>query len=674
MSSGRSTLRAPVSGWGWGGVDVEEATIDIQYGCNLSFRQAQKFRQEKRKETINLWKKCGGNTMGPLREQQPIQSWTSATLTPRAPIEHVGMPPSNTTQRVARPFSAATTLANQGVYQTPATVHAGHPRTSLSSQQVTMGDVGGGAANPASCRAAGDGLYSAMARRAAHFSVISLDASGRRRRQGGEPFVVSIRGPGAVTTSVRDCQDGTYSVGWVANVSGVYWIVISLHGEHIAGSPFSATVSVPHAEARQCKVTGVGLQEAVAGQAASFRIEFADLGGRAVPAESLDLALDVEGGGGRRDAAHAAGFSLGGLSAVEGGPEGAYHAKYTVGRAGRYELHVRLRASGESLPGSPYRLVVHAGAAHAPTTELPVEEVPVRSSAGVPYSLVVRAVDRLHNPCGKGGDKFEAEVIPADGKPRTPFAHDGLDGFFDDDDAGVGGAGSSDVRVSTRDLGDGNHEVRWYGELRRMYTLAVRLRGAHVGGSPVLVRMMSGRPDPANCAMRGDGLRGAHAGKEAAISVTCKDRFGNLVDADVRTRMWLEFRASAASPVLPHYMAATATSPRHAPPSDAPRGDAASADVEEDRRGLQSCEGVWADDGLHELRYVTTRAGTFDVLLWCEHDGEAFVLLTAPAALSVKHQPPTFLDSKLLGGPPARPHAPRGRAACAATDAPRPVR
>ena len=152
MSSGRSTLRAPVSGWGWGGV---EATIDIATAVTCPYDK-QKFRQEKRKETINLWKKCGGNTMGPLREQQPIQSWTSATLTPRAPIEHVGMPPSNTTQRVARPLSAATTLANQGVYQTPATVHAGHPRTSLSSQQVTMGDVGGGAANPASCRAAGD--------------------------------------------------------------------------------------------------------------------------------------------------------------------------------------------------------------------------------------------------------------------------------------------------------------------------------------------------------------------------------------------------------------------------------------------------------------------------------------------------------------------------------------
>ena len=149
--------------------------------------------------------------------------------------------------------------------------------------------------------------------------------------------------------------------------------------------------------------------------------------------------------------------------------------------------------------------------------------------------------------------------------------------------------------------------------------------------------MMSGRPDPAACAISGDGLRAASAGAEATIQVVCKDRFGNLVDADARTRMWLELRPAQPAPD-PRYMGGTLASPRRArePP------EAAVADgSDDDRRGLQSCEGVWKDDGLHELRYVTTRAGTFDVLLWCEHDGEAAVLLTSPAALTVHSQPPT---------------------------------
>ena len=52
---------------------------------------------------------------------------------------------------------------------------------------------------------------------------------------------------------------------------------VTLRGEHIAGSPFSAQVSVPHADARQCRLAGLGLREAVAGEPAQFRIDFADV-------------------------------------------------------------------------------------------------------------------------------------------------------------------------------------------------------------------------------------------------------------------------------------------------------------------------------------------------------------------------------------------------------------
>ena len=86
---------------------------------------------------------------------------------------------------------------------------------------------------------------------------------------------------------------------------------------------------------------------------------------RAAEAERASSARDLLAA---RDAAEAAGFSLGGLAAVENGPEGAYHARYAVSRAGTYELHVRLRSTSEALPGSPFILSVTGGAAHAPTT------------------------------------------------------------------------------------------------------------------------------------------------------------------------------------------------------------------------------------------------------------------------------------------------------------------
>ena len=469
------------------------------------------------------------------------------------------------------------------------------------SQALALSDRGGGGgglSHPAACRATGDGLTSAVARRAAHFTIHALDANGWRKRQGGEPFVVSIRGPGAVTTSVRDCQDGTYSVGWVASVSGVYWIVISLHGEHIAGSPFSAQVTVPQADAKQCRCTGLGLHEAVAGESAVFKVEFNDYAGRPVPAESLDLALDIVGGGGRKDAAVASGFTLGGLTPVDGGPEGAYHARYSISRSGTYELHVRLRTSAEPVGGSPFVLHVRSGPAHAPTTELPIGDEAVRSTADVEDRLVIRAVDRLHNPCDAGACGLTAEIVPADGAAS--------DAGFDSALVGVGGAAASDAKVRVIDRHDGSYEVSWKGQRAGAYRLSVRVRGAHVGKSPALVRILSSKPDKRACSMHGEGLRRAVAGEPATLQVRCKDEFGNPVDSDPRTRFWLEFKSSGERGSSAGDALTLGIAGKVGDGSGRPGG----------ARGLESCEAAWADDGLFELRYVTTRAGDFDVVLW----------------------------------------------------------
>ena len=76
--------------------------------------------------------------------------------------------------------------------------------------------------------------------------------------------------------------------------------------------------------------------------------------------------------------------------------------------------------------------------------------------------------------------------------------------------------------------------------------------------------------------------------------VRCRDAYGNAIDAEPRTRFWLELRL-----VRPNYA-----------------GDTGGGNTE--GRGLVSCVASWAGDGMHELRYVSTLAGTFDVVLWCE--------------------------------------------------------
>ena len=113
--------------------------------------------------------------------------------------------------------------------------------------------------------------------------------------------------------------------------------------------------------------------------------------------------------------------------------------------------------------------------------------------------------------------------------------------------------------------------------------------------------------------MAGEGLRSAMAGTDAVLTVRCKDRFGNTVDADKRTRMWIELKQPRVGRRVSGEAAAVASTA------------AASLEAweEGESRGLQSCEAMWADDGLMELRYLTTRAGLFDVVLWCEHEGES---------------------------------------------------
>ena len=119
--------------------------------------------------------------------------------------------------------------------------------------------------------------------------------------------------------------------------------------------------------------------------------------------------------------------------------------------------------------------------------DLPGDKVPLRSSAGIADVLLIQASDRLHNPCARGGEHVTADIVPDDGRGAN-----GEHGF-DAGPLGVGGASASDVRVGVRDVGDGTYEVRWHGERRGLYRLSVRLRGAHVGASPVALRMLSGR-------------------------------------------------------------------------------------------------------------------------------------------------------------------------------------
>ena len=111
------------------------------------------------------------------------------------------------------------------------------------------------------------GVDSAMrfsAKTLAEFQIIAHDASGHRKRKGGEAFFVAIRGASRIRARIIDNGDGTYTCKWHAGVSGAYSLVVSLFGERIKGCPIPIVVCDPTPYAPNCEVKGESLNSITA--------------------------------------------------------------------------------------------------------------------------------------------------------------------------------------------------------------------------------------------------------------------------------------------------------------------------------------------------------------------------------------------------------------------------
>ena len=124
-------------------------------------------------------------------------------------------------------------------------------------------------------------------------------------------------------------------------------------------------------------------------------------------------------------------FAFGGVD------PGTLHAKgrivsvhtvhYSIGKAGRYKLHVSLRPASAMLPGSPFDLVITPGIAHREMTHLAPGSLPLRGVVGETSNGVeLLASDRMGNRCRVGGAPVKV-TCHASHMPRTvhccPKAH-----------------------------------------------------------------------------------------------------------------------------------------------------------------------------------------------------------------------------------------------------------
>ena len=195
------------------------------------------------------------------------------------------------------------------------------------------------------------------------------------------------------------------------------------------------------------------------------------------------------------------GFAYGGVY------PGTIHAKgqivkshtvsYAIGRAGTYWLHVGLRSSSLPLPGSPFQLTVHPGHAHALSSRIPANVLPLRTVVGEVGKLILHAADRMGNLCHKGGDPLQA---------AEP---------------------TGQVKCKTNDLGDGRYEFEWKAEISGTYFLHISVAGSLLYGSPAELIMSPAAPAVKNCEVAGTGLHRALAGRHAYLRIKSKDRFSN---------------------------------------------------------------------------------------------------------------------------------------------------
>jgi N-acetylneuraminic acid mutarotase len=90
------------------------------------------------------------------------------------------------------------------------------------------------------CSLSGRGVGHVLVGETTHLFVVARDTYGNLARNGGDVFNLRAEGPGTVTSSIRDLDDGSYHLAFACSAVGQYSIHVLLEGLNIDGSPFSA--------------------------------------------------------------------------------------------------------------------------------------------------------------------------------------------------------------------------------------------------------------------------------------------------------------------------------------------------------------------------------------------------------------------------------------------------
>ena len=191
------------------------------------------------------------------------------------------------------------------------------------------------------CNATGEGLKEAIAGHTATFTIISSEI-GLLDKNALRVSVIGVQS--AAEVKVKDNNNGSYTVEYVAPTAGAYIASVAFYDRQIPGSPFKVNV-VPGPDATKCRAYGPALHPNslhIAGTPLEFYVDTSE-GGHG------SLRVYVQGPHDYRPKIY---------QADDG--KGVYSIKFDAMKSGKYFLVVAW--SDQHIPGSPFKVRVHPAA------------------------------------------------------------------------------------------------------------------------------------------------------------------------------------------------------------------------------------------------------------------------------------------------------------------------
>jgi len=315
-----------------------------------------------------------------------------------------------------------------------------------------------------------------------HFTIVAKNVHDEQVDYGGNKFDVVIAGPTGDKRpdSIKDNEDGTYSVTYSVSKPGDYQVGIQLDGEKIKGVPYNVHIGGP--DASNSYATGPGVEGAVAKQAAPFRIHAVGADGQPNRTGGDPFKVRITGPDG----------SPGPEIQLRDNEDGTYDGEYTVDQPGEYVVDVTL--DGVPIKDAPFHVLVENARASLSYAEGPGLEGGQQYKEGV-FTIFAVGTDGQRRT--DGGDPFRVEI-----------------------------GGVDNVKASLNDNEDGTYSVAYVPRKHGEYVITVTLHGENIKASPFNVRIKPA-PNAGKSFAEGPGLLDAWDNEPAYFTIHAIDEDGN---------------------------------------------------------------------------------------------------------------------------------------------------